>query len=419
MLKRLFKRPGSHRRRSSNQLHIIFEPFARELWRRGYARITIHHYFEAVEHFGTWLKSRQIALREVHPINVRSFLFRHLARCHCSRPAVKDLRTCSAAINHLIRFLRRHRYLPEPWEQVDPPTAIDRLILKFDRFLQKVQGLSPATRRHRRSYARAFLAWRFGRRSLRLQTLKPSDLFRYVTLRAQKLEHSGIHDLTVGLRSLLRFLEFTSRARPGLALAVPSPARLHALPIPKILDEQRLRRFLRSFDRSIAIGRRDFAIALCLSDLALRANEVAALTLDDVDWRALTLRLRQTKQGRERLLPLPPHVAEALAEYLQHGRPCVSHRALFVRHRVPFGKALKAPDIRVIIRSGFRKCGLDCTGAYILRHSWATRAHRRGTDLKLIADILGHRSLKTTTRYAQVHVEELRQSALPWPRIEP
>ncbi len=55
----------------------------------------------------------------------------------------------------------------------------------------------------------------------------------------------------------------------------------------------------------------------------------------------------------------------------------------------------------------------------MLRRSWATLAHRQGAGLKVIADILGHQSLETTTLYAQVHFEELRQATLPWPRIKP
>jgi len=66
----------------------------------------------------------------------------------------------------------------------------------------------------------------------------------------------------------------------------------------------------------------------------------------------------------------------------------------------------------------FARCRIEATGPHVLRRSWATLAHRRGTGLKLIADILGHRSLETTAPYAQIHFEELRQAALPWPRTK-
>ncbi|MBI5383283.1 MAG: tyrosine-type recombinase/integrase [Verrucomicrobia bacterium] len=130
-----------------------------------------------------------------------------------------------------------------------------------------------------------------------------------------------MHALAVGLRSFLRFLEFTGRVRPGWAAAVPCPASLAFPPPAQVLDPALRLRFLRSFDRHTAAGRRDYAIALCFSELALRANEVAALTLDDLNWCALTVRLRQTKQRRERLLPLPSRVAHALVVYLQRRRP--------------------------------------------------------------------------------------------------
>jgi site-specific recombinase XerD len=141
--------------------------------------------------------------------------------------------------------------------------------------------------------------------------------------------------------------------------------------------------------------------------------------LDDVDWRAMTVRLAQTKQQRQRLLPLPGSVAKAILTYLKHGRPATESRFLFVHHQPPVGQPLTASTVRVLVRRAFACCGLPASGSYILRHTWATRVHRRGAGLKLIADLLGHRSLESTTRYAHVNIEELRQAALPWPKLKP
>ena len=82
------------------------------------------------------------------------------------------------------------------------------------------------------------------------------------------------------------------------------------------------------------------------------------------------------------------------------------------------GEPLKLSRVRGIIQRAFARAGIDATGTHILRHTWATWAHRRGASLKLIADVLGHRSLNTTTRYAHLNLEELRQAALPWPGKE-
>jgi integrase len=175
---------------------------------------------------------------------------------------------------------------------------------------------------------------------------------------------------------------------------------------------------LNSFPRSTPKGRRDHAVALCLSELALRSEEVVGLTLDDLDWRAMTLRLRQTKQRRQRLLPLPDSVARAIMNYLKRGRPPTQSRALFVGHLAPYEGPLTASYVRVVVRRAFARCGMEPKGTHILRHSWATWAHRRGSGLKLIADVLGHRSLESTQRYAHVNLEELRRVALPWPRTK-
>jgi len=75
--------------------------------------------------------------------------------------------------------------------------------------------------------------------------------------------------------------------------------------------------------------------------------------------------------------------------------------------------------VRNVIRRAFDRCGIKANGPHILRQSWATGTHQRGTDLKLIADVLGHRSVDTTATYAKVHFEQLREAALPWPNTKP
>ena len=403
---------------AGNQLHIISEAFACHLRGRGYARSTIDLYGRIVAHFGCWLLKREVAPRQIRPPHVAGFLQRHLPRCHCAPPVVRNFSICRGALHGFVNFLRIERWIPGPPKAARRLRALDRLLLEFDQHLDRVQGLSVLTRRARRRYAREFLDSQFGSRRLRLRALKPSDSFRFVNKRSHVLKRTSLHALVVGLRSFLRFLEFTGRIRRGLACAVPSPACPPAQPPLLILDLSARHRFLRCFDRATPMGRRDYAMALCFTELALRANEVADLTLEDVDWRASTLRLRTTKQRRERLLPLPSCVARALAAYLRRGRPTVAHRTLFVSLWAPLGRPLSTDGIRHAVGRAFTRCGIEAAGPHILRRSWATLAHRQGTGLKLIADILGHQSLETTAPYAQVHFEELRQAALPWPRIK-
>ena len=409
---------GNREGNAGHQVHIIFEAFACDLRSRGYATSTIGLYGRIVAHFGRWLSQRQVGPRQIRPPHVDGFLQQHLPRCHCDPPVVRSFSPCRSALHGFLDFLHRERLIPDPPKRAPRLKAADRLLVEFDQHLDRVQGLSALTRRARRRYVREFLDAQFGRRRLQLRAIRPGDLWRFVNARALTLKRTSLHALVVGLRSFLRFLEFTGRIRQGLACAVSSPACPLTQPPLQVLDQSTRRRFLCSFDRTTPTGRRDYAIALCFTELALRANEVADLTLDDVDWRASTLRLRQTKQRRERLLPLPSRVARALVAYLQRGRPAVDHRRLFVSLWAPLGRPLSTDGVRQAIRRAFARCGVEAMGPHSLRRSWATLAHRRGTGLKLIADILGHQSLETTAPYAQVHFEELRQAALPWPRTK-
>lgn len=185
---------------------------------------------------------------------------------------------------------------------------------------------------------------------------------------------------------------------PGLA-AVPSHQP------PTILQRDELKRFLKCFDRASPGGRLDYAIALCLARLGLRAAEVAGLSLDDVDWRAMVVRLRKTKQPRERLRPLPPQVARAVARYLKAGRPPSPTRALFVRHRAPRGDALKSHHVRSVVRLAFARCGIAYTGTPGLRHSRAMSLLQAGVALEVIALGLGHAKPITAHGYVEADLK--------------
>lgn len=167
--------------------------------------------------------------------------------------------------------------------------------------------------------------------------------------------------------------------------------------------------------RNTPIGRRDFAMALCLCRLGLRAQEVAYLRLEDLNWSACSVHLRDTKTRRARVLPLPPDLANAIKSYIRHGRPLTQAKGLFVRHLAPRGEASGSSLVLRAMRRAFCRSGLSRTRVHLLRHTFATRLHRRGVNIKEIADLLGHQSLETTGCYTRVNLEELRQVVLPWP----
>ena len=154
-----------------------------------------------------------------------------------------------------------------------------------------------------------------------------------------------------------------------------------------------------------------------LSKLGLRADEVATLTLDDVDWRAGEMLVRA--KGRQRAaMPIPLDVGAAMVAYLRDGRPKSSCRELFLRSLAPHigfrsGSAITMIAKIALERAGIR--GYARQGAHIFRHSLATELLRSGATLSEIGQLLRHKSHDTTRNYAKVDIEALRALSLSWP----
>ncbi len=227
----------------------------------------------------------------------------------------------------------------------------------------------------------------------------------------------SVRVLADSIRSFLRFLQFEGLCASGLESAVPTFHSWNRAQLPTVIDEGKLRRFLASFDRSTTLGRRDYAMALCMCELGLRVSEVAQMSLEDLDWRHSTLTIPRNKQRREHKLPLPARVAQAIVSYLRRGRPPANSRRVFVRHRTPLGNPLHTGGVRWAMRRGYDCVGIRATGTHLLRRTFATRLHQRGANLKLIADFLGHKDLETATVYTRVNLRQLRSLALPWPGL--
>ncbi len=397
--------------RSPSHLRIIRD-FLADLRSQGLAVSTVATRRPAAQACAAWMIREGVRLLLLDETIIERFLQRPPRGR--PQPAPESLRHSRWTLKELLAFLRRRR-LVKP-RSPEPPSARERLIHRYDQYLHQVCGLTELTCRVRRHYAREFLALNFGQGRLDLQKLVPRDIARYIEERSKQMQTSTAGVLATTLRSFLKFLGLRGLADERLVAAVPRLAPAPRNPLPQPLSAAELRAFLHAFNRSHAVGRRDFAMALCLCRLGLRAQEVTSLELRDLNWQDQTLHLRSTKSRRERILPLPPEVARALAEYLRDGRPLTGSNRVFSRHRVPDRAASStAHMVRSAMRRGFRRAGLGSRRVHQLRYTFATGLHRQGVDLKRIADLLGHQVLDTTARYARVHFEQLRQASLPWP----
>jgi len=155
---------------------------------------------------------------------------------------------------------------------------------------------------------------------------------------------------------------------------------------------------------------------ILLARLGLRAGEVVALTLNDIDWESGLITVRG-KGARRDQLPIIEDVGKALAAYLRHGRPRCETRRVIIRARAPHRGFSGSAAIGDIVRRALRRAGLDPVrkGAHLLRHSLATTMLQRGASLAEIGQILRHATPNTTEIYTKVDLAALSALAQPWP----
>jgi site-specific recombinase XerD len=205
----------------------------------------------------------------------------------------------------------------------------------------------------------------------------------------------------------------------SLVSAIPKVAGGRGGVLPRGIEMSQVRRLLDSCDRRRVAGRRDYVILVLLVRLGLRAGEVAALELDDIDWRQGEITIRGKGDRHERL-PLPCDVGEALAAYLRGGRARAPRgcRAVFLVAKAPWG-AITSATVRGVVKQACIRAATAQVGPHRLRHTAATEMLRHGATLPEVAEVLRHRRLQTTSRYAKVDQVSLRSLARPWPGATP
>ena len=394
------------------------QPYAdaldRYLSERGYARNTTRAYVGYAFHFLRWTQRSRLDLLRVDEVVVTRFLVDHLPHCDCGWPTRGDQRDAHAALRHLIVVLRT---LGVVAPRTVIATPVDEELRRFDEHMERVRGLATKTRGAMLRIVRELLWQRFKERPVVFSALTP-EYVRRCFARLTERCHAPVSMGAVvsALRGYFRFRATCGDAVHGLIGVLSYPANWDQAALPKTLTDEEVERLLGSLHSPSPAMRRSAAIVRCAADLGLRGAEIAALTLDDIDWEAGTLTLRKTKSRREQVLPLPEPTGRAIAAYLQYERPKSPHREVFVRRMAPHDETVGPDLVRKAIRQAYERAGLPYTRSHLLRHTIARRLLDGGSSLKEVADVLRHRSLNTTLVYAKLDSRNLRSVALPWPR---
>ena len=409
MIEKLFKQRSTIARLQSGPLaeHLPF--IAEALHQEQYPPETIRRYLRVADGLGRWLSKHGVSLAETD----ESILARY--RAGTGRRRKGQLRAAGRGLAKVLELLLRQHVLGEPVRV--PDSEADPLVAAFDSHLQHVAGLMPGTRSQYLRCAKLFISAVAGTASFDIAKVTPQAITDFVRAQAAKLKPSACAAPATGMRVFLRFLAMCRGLPPGVIGAVPTIRQWKLASLPKHLSVDEVDRTLATCDEQSPVGKRDRAILLLLLRLALRAGEVARLRLSDIDWREGEVRLYSAKSARERKLPLPSDVGQALAEYLRDSRPTSSQPYVFLRTRAPFSPLTGCSTVSCIAKRHLTLAGISIRGlsAHAFRHTAATRMVRLGASFKQVADVLGHRLLETTNIYAKLDEDTLHRVALPWP----
>lgn len=406
-----FAAPKALRRMHQGPLGPYIDDFANWLQEQHYSRSSGQRFVRAVANWSLWLHQSCVACGDINA----KLLDRYIRYGARAGTIGQDDRR---GLQKMLAWLQKTGVISAT-SPLPPLNQSEIVQDDFEQYMLQQRGLSPTTLRLYLPYISQFLADHFGENTITLETLVAQDVTGFVQRCSRILGHSSVQHLVTALRAFLGYLRHTGRISIDLAACVPSVANWSFSTLPKCLLSDEVERILDRCERDTSKGRRDYAILLLLARLGLRAGEVAALTLDDVDWEQGHLTVRG-KGGRWTRLPIPDDVGKAISDYLTNGRPSCADRRIFIRELAPRRGFSASTCVSALVRSALIRSGIESErkGAHLFRHSLASEMLRKDLSLREIGEVLRHRSPDTTQLYAKVDLRSLERLALPWPRGE-
>ena len=372
----------------------------------GYSRGQARRLIVTTDALCHWLKQQGVSLTEATADHVRAYVAGQ------PRTPAGKLRNSASGLTHVVEFLKPWGILSKPL----PCSPADEHLQRLDDYLQRVRGLAQFTRRAYAHYLRRFLKDLFGDAAPDWSTLTADRICQFVQTGIERTPGGKGHVVS-SLRTFLRFLVSEGQISAALVRAIPRVRRWYDATLPRPLAAEELENVLAACQSPWGGTRRERAFILLLARLGLRGGEARQLRLEDLDWNEGVIHIRYAKTYRERTLPLPSDIGAVLSEYIQHDRPRSPYREVFLTASAPHQPLTNATATTWITRHFLERIGLHGRrlGTHTFRHTAASQMVRNGAPLKDVADVLGHRSLRTTGLYVKLNEAALASVALPWP----
>src|SRR3954451_251492 len=379
--------------------------FAAELQSLGYTDHSARAQLWLAAHLSGWMADHGFGVSELDAAGIGEFV---AWRRVTGRTAFRSAK----ALEPLLGYLRGLGAAPLPVLPQLPAGSVEVLLDGFGAYLRAERGVAAKTAHDYAAAVRPFLDVLASAERIRWENVRPAAVTGFILDQCRHRSVRSAQMVVTGLRALLRYLHIHGLVDGALEAAVPKvPDRRPQLP--RGLQTGQVQALLDSCGPD-PVGRRDYAIMVMLARLGLRAGEIAALRLTDIDWRHGQITVHGKPQ-RVDTLPLPVDLGHALVDYLRHGRPVDAvDRAVFIRVLAPHRGLTPAGVTQVVVAAGMR-AGLGPVTAHRLGHSAATAMLQAGTPLAGIGQVLRHQRLATTALYVKTDIVALRTLARPWP----
>lgn len=188
----------------------------------------------------------------------------------------------------------------------------------------------------------------------------------------------------------------------------------------KVYSDEEYNRIIDRLSESKGISFRNKAITILALNTGLRAVDICAIRLGDIDWEHNLLHIVQQKTGRGHDIPLTEAIGNALVDYLLNERPESSSDFVFLRSQAPFAPLMSHAGIRSILFNVMNDSDIEgkgrIYGTRITRHSAASRMLRKGIPLPVISEMLGHGNKDSVMIYITTDDAKLAECTLPLPK---
>lgn len=414
MLEHYFIRPQTVDHVRNAWLGGPIEQYVAWLHENNYAAMNIHSRVPLLVQFGSYAQSHGATSWDQLPDYVDSFVAdwvqnhsqwcRNAADRRCVENAARN------PIAQLIQVILPGHALHSRPAMPDPFSAS---VPDFFSYLRQERGLQQSTINHYRHFLRLFEHYLERIELTELHALSIPVISGFITECSVRLGKESLRYAVGVLRVFCGYLYREQLIAEKLARSIEAPKRYRLANVPRSISWADVRHLLASVDRRSAVGKRDYALLLLLVTYGLRAREVAALTLDSIDWKRERLLVPERKAGHTTAYPLSPVVGEAIIDYVKNGCPASQMRALFFRAVAPYRPlawyAISQRAAHYLRLSGFQ---VSRAGSHTLRHTCVQRLIDAEFPLKTIGDYVGHRSPEATEVYTKVAIETLREVAL-------